>query len=141
MRIEVEGTKEVQAALANMSDDIAEQVGLVVMQTAAEIEAGVKLRMSTGKATGRIYRRGGVSHQASAPGEAPAPDSGVLRGSIYHERTGPLSAVAGSRLAYASYLEFGTRNIAPRPAWIPEVLEAQKEFTNDIKAALSGVVR
>ena len=36
----------------------------------------------TGPRTGRIYRRGGVVHQASAPGEAPASDTGELRQSI-----------------------------------------------------------
>jgi len=141
MRVDVDGIKELQAALADMSDDIAEQVGLVVLGTAAEIEAGVKLRIAGGKSTGRVYRRGSVTHTASAPGEAPASDTGALLNSIYHERTGPLTAVTGSRLAYSGHLEFGTRNILPRPAWLPEVLEAQKEFPNDIKAALSGVIR
>lgn len=141
MKINVDGIPELQAALADMSDEVAEQVGLVVMQTAAEIEAGVKLRIAGGKSTGRIYRRGSVTHQASAPGEAPASDTGVLLNSIYHERTSPLTAIAGSRLAYAAHLEFGTRNIGRRPAWMPEVLEAQKTFPSDIRAALSGVIR
>lgn len=139
-RIKLEGTKELQQALRNMSDDIALKVGEVVMETAANVEAGVKLRVAQGPATGRVYTRGAVSHTASAPGEAPASDTGVLLGSIYHENTGPLSAVVGSRIAYASYLEFGTRKIAPRPAWVPEVERTRPEFVSDIRAALSRAI-
>lgn len=139
-RIRLEGTEELREALRNMSDDIAAKVGEVVMETAANVEAGVKLRIAQGPATGRVYTRGSVSHTASAPGEAPASDTGVLLGSIYHENKGPLSAIVGSRIAYAAYLEFGTRRIAPRPAWVPEVEQTRPEFVNDIRAALGRAV-
>ena len=140
-RIRLEGTKEFRRALENMSDDIAAKVGEVVMETAAGIEAGVKLRIQQGPATGRTYKRRSVTHTASAPGEAPASDTGALMGSIYHESTGPLSAIVGARIAYAAYLEFGTRKIAPRPAWVPEVEMTRPEFVNDIRAALSEAIR
>lgn len=62
--------------------------------------------------TGRIYG----NHQASAPGEAPATDTGALAGSIFAEPGSEnLSAILVARMPYATHLEFGTRNMEPRP--------------------------
>lgn len=69
--------------------------------------------------TGRSYRRGGVVHVASAPGEPPAPDEGTLRRSYtYRVDTGDRDRPAVevySPLEYAAALEFGTSTIAARP--------------------------
>lgn len=89
--------------------------------------------------SGRIYRVGKTptkaqaargatfrEHQASAPGEAPAIDTGSLRRSVTHtiikEGWAKYRAEVGSKLPYAAYLEFGTRTIEPRPAWIPALM-------------------
>lgn len=140
LSISLEGDEALIAALQDMTEDIEKAVSNVVMETAAGIEAGVKLRMQQGPATGRVYTRRGVSHQASAPGEAPAPDTGALMGSVYHEMTGPLSAVTGSRMAYAAFLEWGTFTMAPRPAWTPEVEQTRSEFRADVVRALAGEI-
>ncbi|QDP54147.1 MAG: hypothetical protein GOVbin4685_7 [Prokaryotic dsDNA virus sp.] len=141
LSIKLEGEKALQVALDDLSDDIQQAVSNVVLETAAEIEAGVKLRMQQGPATGRTYKRRSVVHRASAPGEPPAPDTGVLLGSIYHERAGQFSAVVGSRLAYAAFLEWGTFKMAPRPAWTPEVESAKQPFYADIERAIAGEIR
>ena len=137
LNITLEGHKALLAALEDMSEEIELAVSEVVQETAAGIEAGVKLRMQQSPATGRTYKRRGVAHRASARGEAPAPDTGALMGSVYHEMTGKLSAVAGSRLAYSAFLEFRTFKMAPRPAWVPETEQARNEFTRDIAAAIA----
>lgn len=66
--------------------------------------------------TGRIYVRRGVKHQSSAPGEAPASDSGTLLNS---RRIDLLDAELAARMVitarHAAPLEFGTRNMEPRP--------------------------
>ncbi len=76
--------------------------------------------------TGRIYRRRGVEHQASAPGEAPASDLGHLANSIVIEVNQlNLSAtvIAGTELKagkeYAASLEFGTARVRARPYMRP----------------------
>ena len=154
-------------ALEDLSEDIQRAISDVVMETAADIEAGVKLRMQQGPHTGAIYYRidngngtyslfandsegyvgtfrgAGLkaTHQASADGEAPAPDTGFLLGSVYHEPTGRFSAVAGSRMDYAFYLEFGTFRMAPRPTWTPEVESATPVFYADIERAIAGEIK
>lgn len=136
IRVELEGAKALRAALEAAPAKVRDAVGDVVLETAVNIEAEVKLRIHQGPATGRVYKRGNVLHQASAPGQAPMSDTGTLAGSVYHEREGELSAIAGSRMAYAAYLEFGTTHMAPRPVWTPVAHEAEAEFRQRVETAL-----
>lgn len=70
--------------------------------------------------TGRTYRTGYKTephrtHQASAPGDAPAVNTGRLRQSITAVQIKPLHWRVGTNVDYALFLEFGTRRMAPRP--------------------------
>lgn len=66
------------------------------------------------------------TNRASAPGQPPAPDIGVLRNSIDYELTSETSSrvgvsPVGGADAYAEALEFGTTRIAPRPFMRPSL--------------------
>lgn len=63
---------------------------------------------------GRLYRIGGRYHQASAPGEAPAPFSGSYRRSWKMVQLAEGYAVF-TEDPRAPMLEFGTRTMLPRP--------------------------
>ena len=141
LNITLEGGVALKVALEDLADDIQQAVSNVVMETAAGLEAGVKIRMQQGPTTGRTYRRRSVLHTASAPGEPPSPDTGALLGSVYHEKISKFTAVAGSRMAYAAFLEFGTFKMAARPAWRPEVEDARPDFYRDMEAALAREIR
>jgi HK97 gp10 family phage protein len=82
-----------------------------------------------GPKTGRVYKRGKVSHQASAPGEAPANDLGFLVNNVKAEVTGELVASTLSLAPYSVHLEYGTRKMAARPFLRPagERVKAQAE--------------
>ncbi len=87
-------------------------------QVILALEGYIKVKL-TGKRSGRIYRRGKRIHQASAPGEAPAVDTGFLRTSIAafnvkREGDDVIGQVA-AHAKYAIYLEKGTRKMKPRP--------------------------
>jgi hypothetical protein len=139
--ITMTGNRELAAALRAMGERIPQSVDDVVMEVAAELEADIKLRIQSGPKTGKIYTRGSVTHQASAPGQAPATDTGGLIGSIQHERDGFAKASVLSRLMTSVYLELGTRHIAPRPAWVPAAEGLRPEYTKRLEAAISGVIR
>jgi hypothetical protein len=88
----------------------------LVRETATGVEADVKQAM-TGPHHGRTYRRGGRTHTASAPGEAPAVDKGALVNSIETASDaagGVIASVTGSGLEIAPLLEGGTAKIEPR---------------------------
>jgi len=134
----------------------------VVRRTARDIEARAKTAIKSGPKSGRIYdrnehqvnftTRGGKAvsftayrgkkrrkpHQASAPGEAPATDEGLLVNSIQTVATGELSAEVTVGAEYGAALEFGSPDgrIAPRPYIGPAVVAAQPEFEQGVTAAI-----
>lgn len=100
-------------------------VGRDLERRAINVEAAAKRNLSQ-HGSGRIYRRRGRVHQASAPGEPPAPDLGQLRASVGH-RVGTdadgLFAEIGTDVDHGLYTEVGTRHMAPRP-WLRPALPA-----------------
>lgn len=100
--------------VAAINADLHRRASRLVFETAKQVENAAKVSM-TGQKSGRLYRRGKRTHQASAPGEAPAVDTGILRASIATARDGELRAVVQVGADYGIWLEFGTRRMAPRP--------------------------
>lgn len=95
----------------------------------------VKKLLSTPGA-GEVYG----NHQASAPGDPPAVDTGRLRSS-YDFQTGPDYVDIGSNVEYAPYLEFGTRTIAPRPHLRRAVEENRAAAISEAVAAITAAQR
>jgi len=96
----------------------------------------VSLILNTTK-SGRVYRRRGTEHQASAPGEPPASDTGTLVNSI--ETSYDFKALSGSvvvRAAHGPPLEFGTRKMAARPFMRPALANKGGDAETFIKEEL-----
>ena len=88
-------------------------------------------RFATNKSTGGIFpTEARVPHQASAPGEAPATDTGKLISSIVADAQGTKAWVE-ARSAYAVHLEYGTRRMQARPFMMP-AFEAQRARIGDL---------
>lgn len=140
VKVEIKGLKEVQDAIRAYEGDISRQLGLIVNAAALESVNDVKKAIQGPPKTGKEYKRGenrDIVHRASAPGQAPATDTGTLVSSIYNQDRGYLSKAIGSRLPYAFYLEFGTRKIAPRPAWVPAVERAIPKMLKRVQVAIA----
>ena len=134
--LSVSNVKELQAAINKIGGNAARNVSRAIEATALGINRDVKDAIQRGDKTGRVYQRGNITHRASAPGEAPATDTGTLVSSIYYEPQSGLLSMIGSRLAYAYYLEFGTMRIAPRPSWMPAVEANREKFNRLIEEGL-----
>jgi HK97 gp10 family phage protein len=146
MRIRLEGSKEVQAALREASDDVRAEAAKVVTKTALALRADIVKSIQRGPASGRTYRKYNPNrtHTASAPGQPPMSDTGRLANSIEFDKSvfgGNLTATVGSRLAYALYLEYGTSRMSARPFFRPAVERMQPKFVADLEAAISGAIR
>lgn len=91
--------------------------------------------------TGRIYRRGRRRHQASAPGEAPASDTGTLVGRIRtsYDSDNLVGTITAST-AYAAPLEYGTARMAARPFLRPALANRLDAITADIQREVSDAV-
>lgn len=90
--------------------------------------------------TGRKYPS--LPNRSSAPGEAPARQSGRLVAGI-DIRTEPadLKAVVNAGTAYAAALEFGTEKIAPRPFMRPALAKMKDDIEREIRARIAGALK
>lgn len=141
IQIKVEGLTEMRRALGAAAAQIELGIAREVTKTAITVRADVIKAIQQGPKTGRVYRRGNITHQASAPGEAPATDRGALVSSVYFEQTTSRTATIGSRLAYSYYLEYGTVDIKPRPAWTPAVEKRRPAFNKAVAEIIRRAAR
>lgn len=116
-----------QSNAAQISAQLQRRASALVRATAFGIEGDIKTSMAEPK-SGHIYG----NHQASAPGESPAIDTGQLANSI-QTVVEELSATVGTNTEYAPYLEFGTHRMAPRPFMGPAFERAKPEFEKGLK--------
>lgn len=129
-----------KALVAALEKETAKQLYL----GALAIEAEAKTAITQGKKSGRTYKRRSVTHQASAPGEAPANDTGRLVNSIHVTTAegGQVARVhAGSgAVSYAAALEFGTSKMAERPFFRPALAKAKPGIEAKLKAGLKKTI-
>ena len=138
VKIEINGLKEVQDAIRAYQGDISKQLGLIVDAAALEAVTNVRRAIQGPPKTGREYPRGrNKTHRASAPGQAPATDTGTLVSSIYNEDRGRNAKAIGSRLPYAFYLEFGTFKMDARPSWVPAVERTIPKMLKRVEIAIA----
>lgn len=120
MKVVKNNFQEIAAKMKIATDDIARK-------TAFDISASMIDSMS-GSKSGRIYNVQGKRHQASAPGEPPARDTGNLARSISVTKQGNAHYIIGVGAEYAIPLEFGSGRIAARPFARPAVKKHQYAF-------------
>jgi len=95
--------------------DDKKEIGRIIKEIAFGIEGEIKLSM-TGPKHGREYKRRGRVHVASAPGEAPAVDTGFLINSIQTRINSDTEATITIAAEYAETLEFEKNRPFVRPA-------------------------
>ena len=140
--VKIEGLDKLGHATSLIQARAKNEIEKALYVSGKKVEADAKLSILSGQKSGRIYRRRTVVHRASAPGEAPASDTGRLVNSIntYLNRlAGGLEAVvvAGRGLAkYAQMLEFGTRKIAPRPFMAPALEKNKSWIANRLREGM-----
>lgn len=92
--------------------------------------------------TGRKYRRRGVTHQASAPGEAPANDTSRLVNSrrIILDQAA-IRATLNFSAKHARALEHGTQRIEPRPFARRALAETRRAANTAVFNEISAELR
>ena len=128
---------ELKSNIPNLTAALRRRAAALVDTTANTVRFEAIAPMS-GPKSGRIYRRGSRTHQASAPGEAPAIDYGVLANSIQVERESDLRQTVFTNTEYAVYLEFGTSRMSPRPFFGPAFEAARPIFEAGIRELLKA---
>lgn len=137
MSVKIEGLAELDAALDDYLDAVEDNIADAVRVTALSVEADAIKSIQRGDKGGKIYKKTDPNrlHRASAPGEAPASDTGHLAKNI-DSVIKPEFAYVGTPLKYGFYLEFGTMKMAERP-WLRPAREKNKKLFRDrIKAGM-----
>jgi HK97 gp10 family phage protein len=105
------------------------EVAKKLQKGARLVEGTAKESIQRGVKSGRVYTRKGIQHQASASGEPPASDTGFLVANIttgdLKKAVDSISIQVESKAPYSKFLEFGTRNMQPRP-FLQPALEKNK---------------
>jgi HK97 gp10 family phage protein len=129
MSVTLTGNKQLLANLRKFGAAADKYVADVVNGTAQNIRTTAIRSIQRGTKSGVVYQKYAPNrtHQASAPGQAPASDTGRLANSITADIEGKQATVtAGTE--YAAPLEFGTRDIEPRPFMVPAMEQERPKF-------------
>lgn len=135
----IEGLEQIARASDGVRQAVADEINKAVYASAQKVSTEAKKSLLDGNKSGRVYKRRSVSHRASAPGEAPASDTGRLVNSInsYAVGNGEAISVAGrGTVKYATLLEFGTSKIAPRPFMFPALEKSRAWIAERLNQAV-----
>lgn len=119
--VKIEGTDKLNRATQEMREAVARELQIALRAGGERVRDEAISSITEGNKSGRIYKRGNVTHRASAAGEAPANDTGRLAGSIQAiQKDNEALVIAGrGAVKYARFLEFGTERMAERPFMVP----------------------
>lgn len=134
--IKIDGLDELFEEFKKLGPEAAAAISDGALAGALVLEGCVKETIRQSGKSGRSYQRGNKTHQASAPGEAPAIDYGFLINSIGSEREDK-GAIVFSNDDAAPYLEFGTAKMQARPF----MRKAVDEHGEDVLSAIEAVTR
>lgn len=116
---------------AELSDAVIKEL----RRGAVRIQGDVVRSIQNSPPTGKTYQRRSVSHTASSPGNPPRTDTGRLVSSAHVQpRQDGAEVVIASN--YATFLEYGTRNMAPRPFLEPAAERNADELAEAVGRAM-----
>lgn len=131
-------TREIIVSVENLKQAHAAGIEQAWHDVGAAVVRETARLVRNGPKTGRKYG----SHQASAPGEAPASRTGKLAESGDYEVGSWLEMTVGETAEYAYYLEHGTKGkIAPRPHLIRAINAQARDTVNSILDGIQSEVR
>ena len=138
------GLENVQKALLRL-DPVGSEIMSTGLKQAAIMVHEEAVKSIRRRSAGRVYHRGRITHVASKPGDPPNVDTGeLISGVTWEPQNGKALAVfVGTNVKHGVYMEFGTKDVAPRPWLLPALRKHQdkisKLFTSKaLRKALKG---
>lgn len=141
MRVRIEGFDALERDLTARSQAARDAVFKGVRNGGQAIENRAKVGIAKGPKTGKLYYRGRKKpHQASAPGQYPAADTGNLMRSIRHyvarETDTALTVILQAAAKYAKPLEYKPPERGGRPFLRRAAQEERASIFADIERRL-----
>lgn len=122
------GSRVVFNKLPGIARAIPARADRVVRETLFEIEGRIKAEMAAPK-SGADYD----GHRASAPGEAPAIDTGAYVADVRAQPTGTAKGIVGTNQEQSEILEYGGERVEARPVWRDVAKDVEPEFVRKLK--------
>lgn len=114
-------------------EELEDKVLQLLEKTALEAETTMKDSITEGSKSGVIYRRNNKEHRSSAPGQAPANDTGKLASGINYNKVSDREHEIKITTEYALALEVGTSRMAPRPFIMPAIQIAKRKLLKALR--------
>ena len=143
MTIIVTGIKATQKNIDKLTNTLMKEMTPVLLGGGQFIRGEAIKSITQGSKSGRKYKKYNPTrtHIASAPGEAPASDTGNLVSNIMVERESENIVNVVSKAFYSMFLEFGTSKILPRPFMFPASEKAFPKIVEVVTKKVNETVR
>ena len=146
MSVKLVGEGQLKRNLLSLGRDMDKALGNGVFITANEVRTDAIKSIqapSFGSYVKRSRQGGGTyDHVAAKSGSAPNTDTGKLVASIAAEMDWKEnSALVGSNLDYATYLEFGTKKMDARPWLHPALNKNMQNLESNITKGIMAVIK
>mgnify|MGYP003109200243 FL=1 len=128
--IQVKNLKKVLNQLKTLNKQLEPDFQEVVKGGAQLIRGEAIKSIQSGSKSGIVYEKYNPrrTHRASAPGEAPASDTGNLVSKIIVKQKSKDVVFVESNANYSAFLEFGTSKMLPRPFLFPAFEKSKKTY-------------
>lgn len=140
--IKVSGLEKALEVLRKAETELQEPIKDTLKGGAQLIRGEAIKSIQSGSKTGRTYKRYNPTrtHRASAPGEAPASDTGNLVSNIMVEDKGD-SIEVQSNAEYSKFLEYGTSKMEARPFLFPAYEMSREKIVQAIFKKVSQTIQ
>ena len=128
INIKVTNLKKAMSQLKTLQKDLEPDFQEVVKGGGQLIRGEAIKSIQSGAKSGIVYEKYNPrrTHRASAPGQAPASDTGNLVSKITIRQDGKDKTNVESNADYSAFLEYGTSKMEPRPFMFPAFEKSRK---------------
>ena len=134
IKFRVTNIKKVLSQLENLDKQLEPDFQEIVKGGAQLIRGEAIKSIQTGAKSGVMYQMYNPrrEHRASAPGQAPASDTGNLVSKIIVRQKSRDVTSVQSNANYSAFLEYGTSKMQPRPFMLPAFEKSKKPIINAV---------
>ena len=134
IKFKVSNLKKVLSQLDKLEKDMEIPFQEIVKGGGQFIRGEAIKSIQAGAKSGIVYEKYNPrrSHRASAPGQAPASDTGNLVSKIIVKQKSKNITNVESNADYSAFLEYGTSKMEPRPFMLPAFEKSKKPIINAV---------
>ena len=134
INLKVSNIKKVLSQLKNLDKQLEPDFQEIVKGGGQLIRAEAVKSIQSGAKSGIMYQKYNPrrEHRASAPGQAPASDTGNLVSKIIVKQKTKNIVNVESNADYSAFLEYGTSKMDPRPFMLPAFEKSKKPIINAV---------